>query len=185
MVRQAHQPAPTNFFKKMKISDIINKENGNTGQITLHREGLFWRAYEQSAYLFAKHVRKYQVIRKHFKNVEKDIVFLGFPHSAKEDVLKSINSTDIQSDEKQVSIYGFQMDEPGFLEWKSTIELKAAALPYHSLASEPQMSYTFNKQDNPEKSMLDMIQKFPVASKTPVECQQFIIEIQKQINGSL
>jgi mannosyltransferase OCH1-like enzyme len=69
----------------MRISDILIKENNNSGQIILHKEGLFWRAYEQSAYLFSKYVRKYQVVRKHFKNVEKDIVFLGFPHSAKED----------------------------------------------------------------------------------------------------
>ena len=169
----------------MRISDIINKENSNTGQIILHREGLFWSAYEQSAYLFAKHVRKYQVVRKHFKNVEKDIVYLGFPHSAKEDVLKSIISTDIQSDEKQVNIFGFQLDEAVFLEWKNSIELKAATMPDNSLTSEPQISYSVNKQDNPENSILEMIQKFPVASKTPVECQQFIIEIQKQINGSI
>jgi hypothetical protein len=169
----------------MRISDILIKENNNSGQIILHKEGLFWRAYEQSAYLFSKHVRKYQVIRKHFKNVEKDIVFLGFPHSAKEDVLKSIISTDFQSDEKQVTIYGFQLDEAGFLEWKNSIELKAVTAPDNSLASESQVSYSVNKQDNPGNSILYMIQKFPVASKTPVECQQFIIEIQKQINGSL
>jgi hypothetical protein len=169
----------------MRISDILIKENNNSGQIILYKEGLFWRAYEQSAYLFSKHVRKYQLIRKHFKNVGKEIVFLGFPHSAKEDVLKYISKQVIKSNEKQIIISGYKFDEAGFREWKKSIELKASTMPDNSLASEPEINYSVNKQDNPENSILEMIQKFPVASKTPVECQQFIIEIQKQINGSL
>jgi hypothetical protein len=169
----------------MRISDILIKENNNSGQIILHKEGLFWRAYEQSAYLFSKHVRKYQVIRKHFKNVEKDIVLLGFPHGAKVDVLKYISKQDIKSNEKQIIISGYQFDEAVFLEWKNSIEFKASTMPDNSLASEPEISYSVNKQDNPENSIMEMIQKFPVALKAPIECQQFIIEIQKQINGSL
>ena len=27
----------------MRISDILLKENNNSGQIILHKEGLFWR----------------------------------------------------------------------------------------------------------------------------------------------
>lgn len=49
------------FFEKMEISEIIKTEQENT-QIVLHKEGLFLRAYERSAFLFVKYIREYQDI---------------------------------------------------------------------------------------------------------------------------
>jgi len=169
----------------MKISDILLKESNNSGQIVLHREGLFWRAYEQSAYLFSINVRQYHVIRKHFKNIAMDIVYLGFPHSVKQDVLKSINSQDIQSDEKQIIITGYQIDEAGFQEWKNSITIPEPEWKDCSSVAEPNTQYSGKKPANPEQPLLEKILRFPVAAKTPIECQQFIIEIQNQINGSI
>ncbi len=169
----------------MRISDILIKENNNSGQIILHKEGLFWRAYEKSAYLFSINIRKYKIIRKYFKGIAKDVVFLGFPHIAKEDVLNDINIQDIQSDEKQIIITGYQFDIIGFKEWKQSVDLKVTTIQDKLLVSEPQISYTTNEHYKPNNPLLDLIQKFPVALKTPFECQQFIIEIQNQINGSI
>jgi hypothetical protein len=39
------------FFEKIGIKEIIQLEQANK-EIILHKEGLFWRAYEQSAYYF-------------------------------------------------------------------------------------------------------------------------------------
>jgi len=36
----------------MKMTDILTFEFGNKGEIHLYKEGLFWKAYQQSAYLF-------------------------------------------------------------------------------------------------------------------------------------
>lgn len=36
----------------MTVKEIIQIENGNRNTIILLREGIFWRAYEKSAYAF-------------------------------------------------------------------------------------------------------------------------------------
>ncbi len=59
----------------MKIEDIIKTED-NTN-IFLHNEGLFWRAYEYSAFAFAKNIKQYNTKKKFIKIVNSDIVFVN------------------------------------------------------------------------------------------------------------
>ncbi|MCP3929773.1 MAG: hypothetical protein GY705_11805 [Bacteroidetes bacterium] len=53
----------------MKITEVLRKEKGNTGVI-LHKEGMFWRAYEMSANLFVEQIKKYEVKTKYYKKVK-------------------------------------------------------------------------------------------------------------------
>jgi hypothetical protein len=48
----------------MSIDNIIKSEAINDGAIHLYLEGMFWKAYQQSAYLFVKNVVAFKVIRK-------------------------------------------------------------------------------------------------------------------------
>lgn len=52
------------------IREIIEQERENGSAIILHREGLFWRAYERSAYLFTMLVADYRPVRKFFKGIQ-------------------------------------------------------------------------------------------------------------------
>jgi len=65
----------------MGISNILELEQVNT-QILLHKEGLFLRAYEHSAYLFVKYIKAYNLTKKFYKNVKQEVVYLGFPQSS-------------------------------------------------------------------------------------------------------
>ncbi len=65
----------------MVISDILELEKENTN-IILHKEGLFIRVYERSAYLFVKHIKTYNLTKKFYKNVKQEVVYLGFPQSS-------------------------------------------------------------------------------------------------------
>lgn len=42
----------------MKIKDILQIEQENTDNISLLKEGIFWRAYEKSAYLFTLYIKE-------------------------------------------------------------------------------------------------------------------------------
>ena len=66
----------------MKIKDILELENSNINNIILHKEGLFWRAYEKSAYLFTLYIKAHQITKKYYKNVNSNVVYLGFPQSS-------------------------------------------------------------------------------------------------------
>ena len=65
----------------MGISDILDLEQENS-DIILHKEGLFIRVYERSAYLFTKHLKAYNITKKFYKNVKQEVVYLGFPQSS-------------------------------------------------------------------------------------------------------
>ena len=64
----------------MKISEVIRLEKDNK-LIILHKEGVFWRAYEYSAFCFVTLINNYNVLHKYFKNIGQDVVYIGFPQS--------------------------------------------------------------------------------------------------------
>jgi len=66
--------APT-FFLNMKIEEILKTEDNLN--IYLHNEGLFWRAYEYSAFTFVKSIKQYNAKKKFIKKVNSDIVNLS------------------------------------------------------------------------------------------------------------
>jgi hypothetical protein len=70
----------------MGISEIAKQEKINAGQIWLYKEGIFWRAYEVSAYLFSCNIKKYTVKQKFIKKIDREIVFLGFPDTLGEKI---------------------------------------------------------------------------------------------------
>ena len=61
----------------MVISDILELERENTS-IILHKEGLFIRVYERSAYLFVNHIKAYNTTKKFYKNVNQEVAYLGY-----------------------------------------------------------------------------------------------------------
>jgi hypothetical protein len=64
------------FFK-----NILELEKENK-QIILHKEGLFIKVYERSAYLFTKHIKEYKLTKKNYKNAKQEVVYLGFPKNS-------------------------------------------------------------------------------------------------------
>ncbi len=65
----------------MKIADILLFENEYPTAIILHKEDMFWRAYEKSAYLFSRYILPYNFTKKYYKIVNDYIVYLGFPQN--------------------------------------------------------------------------------------------------------
>lgn len=56
----------------MKIKEILKIVRENTDSIILLKEGIFWRAYERSAYRFVKHLKLLRIIKDmHQINIEK------------------------------------------------------------------------------------------------------------------
>jgi hypothetical protein len=46
---------------------------------TLHKEGLFYKCYNENAMLFAEKVKKYKISTKQVKSVGAAVLSLGFP----------------------------------------------------------------------------------------------------------
>ena len=163
------------FFQEMVINGILVLEQGNT-QIILHKEGLFIRVYERSAYLFVKHIKAYSITKKFYKNVKQELVYLGFPQSSFskiEGICKEKNLK-LKEENNQIEITGLaSFVEEEYISWKNEMpltEIEAVTLSprSHSLK---------------ENEIIEKLRNFSVVSKTPIECQSFIVELQTEING--
>ena len=62
-------------LKRLKIREIIELEQKND-KIILHRDGIFYKAYEISAYIFIHQIKQYEAKTKYYKNIKQDIVYM-------------------------------------------------------------------------------------------------------------
>lgn len=162
----------------MQIKAIIAQESTNTCSIILFREGIFWRAYERSAFLFTKHIKPYQLTKKYFKNVESEVVFCGFPNTTLDELLAKVCDKEIFKEDDTIRIAGFEkVENEVFNVWKNGI-------PIAVKESEPEYSVNDNSY-NSKEVVLQSLRNFRVANSTPLECQQFLMEMQKQLDGTV
>ena len=156
----------------MKIKEVLAIERSKDGQINLCKEGLFWRAYNGSAYLFVQHFCSFKLIRKFIKSVDQEVVYLGFPES-KLPAFKAIAEERELAwlmEEKRIGISGFQAVDPAAYQvWFDSIEKESAG----------------KNSGKPKLDILERIRRFPILEKSPLETQQFLIQLQKEINGYL
>lgn len=107
----------------MRIEEIQIMENDNNGVINLVRDRLFWRAWERSAYLFNMHIIPYKVQHKSYKQINKEMLFIGFPDTSL-DKVKRISTGqhfDIHNvSEAHIIISGMPVTD-GFTEWCAAI----------------------------------------------------------------
>jgi hypothetical protein len=162
----------------MKMQEVVTIEKDNTNNCYLIKEGLFWRAYEKSAFWFTNNLKPYTITKKHFKGLNSDVVYLGFPNTAISELLSLAKSKGytVDSQEKLITIRGIESLD-GFEQWKAVIPYQMTGDNSKGTLSEPEEKY--------DSGLVARIRKFPVAERTPIECQQFVTELQNTINGTI
>jgi hypothetical protein len=156
----------------MKIEDIVKSRGQNSDSIVLHKEGMFWRAWEESAFLFATHLKDYKPIKKYYKVVDQEVVSLGFPQNSLEEVLALANGKQVVKGEREITISGYTIDNDRFIEWKEKLPL------YES----PVLKKTGSAITEVKSIVCEKINGFSVVNRSPIECQNFIIELQGELN---
>lgn len=169
----------------MKLSDILMLEAPGSPDIYLYREGLFWKAYEYSAYKFVHTVRAYNPQKKWMKGLARDIVSLGFPDKVLSEILQG--KTTEQVDEKKWIIRGTEpAGEEEFESWKEGlprhVAAVAAAQPVASPLSTPAGAASEMRRPN-ERAVLLKLAAFQVESASPLQCMMFISELQKELRS--
>ncbi len=154
----------------MKIFEIVEKESNNDA-ILLHREGIFWRAYEVSAYRFITHIKSYNIKSKYYKNIKKDIVYMGFPSSYMDTIADICSTKGYEVDRQQDSMIkiGCNTDITGYDVWKQELIDNTIKIAKES------------KNIVTKEDLLQEIADYPLALKTPMEAQQFLYHIQQKI----
>lgn len=119
-----------------RIDEILCSESSNTHFIRLYREGIFYKAYERSAYAFVTGVQPFMVKKRFVKSVDRTVVSIGFPsaglhkHFAPERVKKLENGVEIE--------LGHDIDIEAFEAWEKGIALTPID-PSTAHGSEPKL----------------------------------------------
>lgn len=168
----------------MILSDILMQEAPGNPDIHLHREGLFWKAYEYSAYQFIHTVRAYNPQKKWMKGLQRDIVSLGFPDRVLAEILQG--RTAEQVDEKNWIIRGTEpVGEEEFENWKEKLSRHVSTTTASCPAASVQSSCAVPAETahSGERTVLAKLAAFQVESASPLQCMMFISELQKELRS--
>jgi len=93
----------------MGVKEKIAQELNNENSIYLLKEGIFWRAYNQSATRFVNNLKPLKIICKHIKKVKQEIFYCGFPESSLDNIWEKAIEKGFQiteTNEKKIIISG-------------------------------------------------------------------------------
>jgi hypothetical protein len=183
-------------FKEIleKMSSIIEKIHHNsTNEIKLYKEGVFWIAYEQSAYYLAQK-KGYKATKKLVKSIGQEVVSIGFPPNAYDSVIRVLPVFHVESSEAGCRIIRLQeeIDLDAFLKWKSALALRSTSQSLNSRASQASPSGTFSGGNSTAgncssevRTLLIKLRDFSLADKTPLECMLFLSELKNHDYGNV
>lgn len=167
----------------MSINEKLDSSLRHPSAISLFLEGTFWKAYEQSAFLFVKGIKSYKLSVKYMKVVSAHVVSLGFPDSAIDSVLAGFNYQFVN--EKQILIeMNICYTSAIFEEWKeeTVAAHKVTPPPVTSAVVQPMVQAVVHpvaaKQSAAEgllhQLLADHLLALQIDKKTPLECMQFL-----------
>lgn len=152
------------------ITQIISKESENTRNIYFYQEGIFYKAYERSAFAFVTYYKAFKVKRKFYKCLNKEVVSIGFPSAGIE---RYFPKEKIQKDTDGVVVeLNGELDINQFEEWKASIPLIKDTVNINS-KSIAEATPCNKNNDNRGISDVEVVMKiktFPIESKTPLDC---------------
>lgn len=162
------------------VSDILQLESLNRTLIYLHKEGVFWKAYQRSAYLFLQHYGAYKTSKKYVKVVKQEVVSLGFPDGVFQKLF-SESAAVHKIDDKQVYVCCKQIDEEEYKAWFASVPLKIATVT--ASESEPKALKMYaqgvDEVITNEQLIIDELRAFRLESATPMCCMNFVHTLKK------
>lgn len=149
------------------IKQIIEKERQNPGKIYLYKEGIFYRAYNRSAYLWVRHICEYEVKTRFVKTVGGNVFYIGFPVTALE---TRLNGRYYNQCDDYVEVDAAGVDEVDYDNWTKT---------HMAVTERVEMPEPPAGQSGVE-AIVEEIRNFPLESSTPIECVVFLSRLKKQ-----
>ncbi len=161
----------------MNTKEKIELENGNNSFIKLYKEGIFWRAYNQSCMLFTQYFNTYKVVIKYVKYLKQNIYYCGFPATILDNVLETFKQQGFNIaylNENEIIIENITISEIRYEEWQKNIIDENIA--NNSVNDKTKLLLLDVKED-----IIYQIINFPIAESTPLEAFNFLYNLQKQL----
>ena len=176
-----------------QLKEILETERNRNGDILgiyLFAEGMFYRAYEWSAWLCVRYVNEFKVTRRDLKNNEgESVVFIGFPIASLNKFLPE--DATVEQAEGHLRVHLPMESKPeladeaamqeAFGNWKSSIPV--AVTKKGGLRDE--MRGPGGEAPRHMSEIMLSIVGFPIEQKTPIECMTFLAQLKQQIASLL
>ena len=187
----------------MKVVDIYELEDRNKENIFLIRNALFFQAWERSAMLFKSLFFDYKINFKHYLNIGKDLVYLGFPVSVLP-IIKKICAHKSYTLQEQASdlikISNLPAIDIDFVAWKADhtpvmqikpsadVSLPAFKVAYElclylcKLCSKFSKNYRYSLGENLRKTAVLLCENLYLATKIEKHTFKFISSSAEELN---
>ncbi|HID68902.1 MAG TPA: hypothetical protein EYP35_00195 [Desulfobacterales bacterium] len=145
----------------------------DTSQLCLHKEGIFYKLYNQHAMLFTANIKELKINGKFIKAVNQQVYSCGFPSSIIEDIKKRLTAHGgvINESEKLLTAANIHWEkENDYSRWCE--QQKQAAVTAGT------------ECDQGRTSIEKRISAFQVMRKTPMEAMNFIIGLQEELHNT-
>ena len=159
----------------MKIIEKVRLSNQGS-RLYFFKEGIFYRLYNQSAFLFVENIKSYTVGVKFIKNINDWIYTIGFPIAYfNTDVLKA---SKLLEEKPSYRCYSFP---------KTAI---ASEYEQWCLQQQSQSEQRFKSKSEsmilqkPPTNLIQEILQFDTLNKTPMQAMEFIAFLKSKIKGT-
>ena len=163
----------------MTQQEILGREDAGSNEIHLYLEGIFWKAYEYSAYRFTFGICAFSPKKKYIKAVGQEMISIGFPmdslkkHSALFDL--------VSQSEKECTVIPKSCTPPQpFEEWKASIPLWSNNPVPASVETAVQQQQQLKSE---AEKIVDEIRRYNLANATPMECMMWLSQLKTRINN--
>lgn len=177
----------------MTVQESLQLErNKKSNEIVLIKEGSWWRAYEESAYIcrnFSTELKEDERLKpthRHFKDINEDLIFVGFPVKSISKYLPNIENGMFYSDDMDIATIDisdytlFNSDiKDEYIKWKNSVPFKTKEKS--NINNNPQKSE--NKESDKYMKLIMFAQEilaYPLENKTMIENISFISELKRK-----
>ena len=167
----------------MTQKEIYDLEKTNKDRIYLYREGIFWKAYERSAFYLSGPGGKLKPTKKFIKSVGDSIISVGFPcavengHIDAEDIL--------QREEKAIMIKAKSNNDPeGFQIWKDAVAIHVTTREQNVMGEATEGGQGEESVAMSEtEQIVAILRGFNIESHTPLESMMCLSHLRSIATG--
>ena len=185
----------------MTYKERIDKEDRNHNCLILYKEGIFFKAYEQSAYVCHTRIAPFQLKVKTLKDVEQPYITLGFPQSQQEKYLSGLRIIE-ENPEYLIAELPEPINKDAFVSWKLGVLQEFAKTVMASAATQEPSSDAGEGAERPDAqperelteenaalaALLNKVLDLNLAAMTPMAAFNFLYQFQtdlKQISTNI
>lgn len=153
-------------------SEILERESLLEPRIYLYREGIFWKAYQYSAYRILQRQANLKLKKKFVKAVSCEVISIGFPDVTLERIFDKQEIKILE--DKIIYISCEELDRQAYKKWFEVVPLMEQA---ESVLPELKRNTTVSA----EEVVLRKIKEFRIEESTPMAYMIFLASVRKEL----